>query len=584
MTNPQDTQPVKIFQNTYQLPSLAGGQMQSIQTKIQNRQSLIQSGQKVVEVIVQEPVETSSGFLGFGKRVEMRGVPQRTTQPLTPEERFHALESQIQDYDRLMALLKEHKTAYQQFLGNLCDEVQQIIHQKFQQITQAEQIRSEFQREAEAEQDQEMISLALEQKRGLLQSLVELGKVARLFFKKIEYISQGIEKLSEDSEGSKQFLHKMVKKLKVYKKGMESQQAITKVKQDIAQLTQVALDLESYLQDALGPLHGLISSISEVDGQLTRTVEEIRNLSAELVSSEGGMFDFSSAQDVAEGLLSFEVARVQKQTRLHDALAAAQSQEMTITYTAMDLSQQAVAQLSIAEQIQTIQAKVQQEVQGFQGRVTIAVEPIQPVQLRFITQSAPQPELPSNVKSDRLSFLVRSDAQPLDQVLLETEKGANYTKLRDLLKAQKWKEADQETYRLMITIVGRKEGDYFRKEELLNFPCKDLKTIDRLWVQTSQGCYGFSVQKEIYVRCGGKLDGKYPGDEIWRKFGTEVGWRVNNEWQDYDDLTWNSIHVPGHLPCDGFRLGFRCGGGRLGAGRGGRVVSSLAQRLVKCNL
>ena len=133
MTNPQDTQPVKIFQNTYQLPSLAGGQMQSIQTKIQNRQSLIQSGQKVVEVIVQEPVETSSGFLGFGKRVEMRGVPQRTTQPLTPEERFHALESQIQDYDRLMALLKEHKTAYQQFLGNLCDEVQQIIHQKFQQ-------------------------------------------------------------------------------------------------------------------------------------------------------------------------------------------------------------------------------------------------------------------------------------------------------------------------------------------------------------------------------------------------------------------------------------------------------------------
>jgi hypothetical protein len=108
-------------------------------------------------------------------------------------------------------------------------------------------------------------------------------------------------------------------------------------------------------------------------------MEEIRNLSAELLSSEGGMFDFSSAQDVVEGLLSFEVARVQKQTRLHDALEAAQSQEMTMTYTAMDLSQQAVAQLSIAEQIQTIQTKVQQEVQGFQGRVTIAVEPIQQV-------------------------------------------------------------------------------------------------------------------------------------------------------------------------------------------------------------
>ena len=134
-------------------------------------------------------------------------------------------------------------------------------------------------------------------------------------------------------------------------------------------------------------------------------------------------------------------------------------------------------------------------------------------------------------------------------VVQESEKSANYTTLRDLLKAQKWKEADRETYRLMITIVGRKEGDYFRKEDLLNFPCKDLKTIDRLWVQASQGRYGFSVQKEIYVRCGGKLDREYPGDEIWRKFGTEVGWRVNDShWKRYSDLTWDSIYVPGHLP------------------------------------
>ena len=153
--------------------------------------------------------------------------------------------------------------------------------------------------------------------------------------------------------------------------------------------------------------------------------------------------------------------------------------------------------------------------------------------------SAEAPPLPTPAKEPEWN---------VDRVPLETEKGANYTKLRDLLRAKKWKEADYETYRIMITIVGRKEGDWFRTEDLLNFPCKDLKTIDRLWVQASQGRYGFSVQKEIYVRCGAKLDGEYPGDEIWRKFGTEVGWRVNNEWQDYDDLTWNSIHVPGHLP------------------------------------
>lgn len=178
-------------------------------------------------------------------------------------------------------------------------------------------------------------------------------------------------------------------------------------------------------------------------------------------------------------------------------------------------------------------------------------------------QVVPQPKQPAENRSPQVVAQLNQPAsnrspqviqQPkvpqwsVDRVALESEKGANYTKLRDLLRAQKWKEADYETYRLMITIVGRKEGDYFRKEDLLNFPCKDLKTIDRLWRQYSNDRYGFSVQKEIYVRCGAKLDGNYPGDEIWRKFGTEVGWRVNDSWKNYDDLTWNSIHVPGHLP------------------------------------
>ena len=169
----------------------------------------------------------------------------------------------------------------------------------------------------------------------------------------------------------------------------------------------------------------------------------------------------------------------------------------------------------------------------------------------------------------------------IDQVLLESEKRANYTKLRDLLKAQNWKEADRETYRLMITIVGRTEGDWFRKEELLNFPCKDLKTIDWLWVQASQGRYGFSVQKEIYVRCGAKLDSNYPGDEIWEKFGTDVGWRVNDSWQKYNDLTWNSIGVPGHLPSV---VSMVFGLFDFVLIDEDWMVSSLASRLVKCNL
>ncbi|MEO1068401.1 MAG: GUN4 domain-containing protein [Cyanobacteria bacterium J06638_6] len=95
-----------------------------------------------------------------------------------------------------------------------------------------------------------------------------------------------------------------------------------------------------------------------------------------------------------------------------------------------------------------------------------------------------------------------------------------------------WKEADEETYRLMITTVGKEEGQVFGAEELLNFPCKELLAIDGLWVHYSQGKFGFSVQKEINLskKVGGIADGRYP-KEAFEKFGNRVGWRENPAWK-----------------------------------------------------
>lgn len=130
--------------------------------------------------------------------------------------------------------------------------------------------------------------------------------------------------------------------------------------------------------------------------------------------------------------------------------------------------------------------------------------------------------------------------------LLHSDKGVDYSKLRDFLKASYWKAADHETYLRMLEVVGRKEGDWIRDSELLNFPCADLLTMDRLWVKYSQGRFGFSVQKQIYVECGAKLDGNYSGKKIWRRFGDKVGWRVDGSWIDYHDVISN-ISVPLHV-------------------------------------
>lgn len=130
---------------------------------------------------------------------------------------------------------------------------------------------------------------------------------------------------------------------------------------------------------------------------------------------------------------------------------------------------------------------------------------------------------------------------------LSSEKGIDYTPLRDLLKAQKWKEADRETYKVMIWAVG-KESTEFSSEELLNFPCAELKTIDQLWVKYSKGCFGFSVQKKIYVECGAQLDGNYPGEEIWQKFGYRVGWGKDDKWFAYATLNPSFSSPQGNFP------------------------------------
>ncbi|MBD2361947.1 GUN4 domain-containing protein [Anabaena minutissima FACHB-250] len=141
----------------------------------------------------------------------------------------------------------------------------------------------------------------------------------------------------------------------------------------------------------------------------------------------------------------------------------------------------------------------------------------------------------------------QAEAEKLRQTELASEKGVNYTKLRDLLAAKKWKEADYETYLVMLQVVGREKDDWIRSEELLNFPCTDLRTIDHLWVKYSNGHFGFSVQKEIYLSVGGQPDGQYY-KEARDKFGDRVGWRVKGNWIYYSNVTFDTSSPKGHLP------------------------------------
>jgi tetratricopeptide (TPR) repeat protein len=154
-----------------------------------------------------------------------------------------------------------------------------------------------------------------------------------------------------------------------------------------------------------------------------------------------------------------------------------------------------------------------------------------------------------------------------------------YTRLSELLAAGKWKEADQETYRVMIEVARQEEEGWLYDEHIDNFPCADLRTIDQLWVKYSRGRFGFSVQKRIYQGFGGTREYNL---DIEDKFGDKVGWRKGGEWLYYEDIIFDIKAPEGHLPALPVWERWVAEFGMSGCLGG--LVSSIALRLVNCNI
>ncbi len=82
---------------------------------------------------------------------------------------------------------------------------------------------------------------------------------------------------------------------------------------------------------------------------------------------------------------------------------------------------------------------------------------------------------------------------------LTSSTGIDYSKLQSLLASSQWQEANQETWNLMCQAAHKKVGSVLSNEEIRQISCHDLKMIDQLWQQYSQGRYGFSAQNQVYM-------------------------------------------------------------------------------------
>lgn len=150
-----------------------------------------------------------------------------------------------------------------------------------------------------------------------------------------------------------------------------------------------------------------------------------------------------------------------------------------------------------------------------------------------------------------------------------------YRPLAYFLSTGQWQRAESETTELMLKVSGRQDQGYLDVGDMKQFPGADLQLIDFLWVTYSDGKFGFSVQKQIWLEVGGKLDfGKNTKAALaaFEKMSDRNGWRENGKYISSSRVTYDTSAPKGHLPV-----------GLLWWVRNVSSFSSLASRLVESN-
>lgn len=139
---------------------------------------------------------------------------------------------------------------------------------------------------------------------------------------------------------------------------------------------------------------------------------------------------------------------------------------------------------------------------------------------------------------------------PHGVVPLKSERNIDYQPLQQLLAQQDFQKADVVTLEKMCELAGSaavtRKWIYFT--EVVNFPVTDLLTLDQLWRMSSEGKFGFSVQRKIWLSVG----------QDFAKLWTKIDWKSGKTWTRYPkDFTWDLTAPQGHLPLSNQLRGVR---------------------------
>jgi hypothetical protein len=124
---------------------------------------------------------------------------------------------------------------------------------------------------------------------------------------------------------------------------------------------------------------------------------------------------------------------------------------------------------------------------------------------------------------------------------LQSEANIDYKPLEELLIQQNFESADRLTSIKLREIVGEEavKRGWLYFTEVAQINNTDLKTINELWVTHSDGKFGFSVQRKIWLGL----------DKNWEKFWLQIGWKKDSKFTRYpNEFIWDTTAPKGHLP------------------------------------
>jgi hypothetical protein len=128
----------------------------------------------------------------------------------------------------------------------------------------------------------------------------------------------------------------------------------------------------------------------------------------------------------------------------------------------------------------------------------------------------------------------------LGQHFRRSDVGINYQALQQLLAQEKWEAAAAETKYLIFQITAKTQHppigqDWVTTAGVAQFPCRDLATMNELWVNASHNHYGFSTQAKLW---GKSFDPKSlkQDPKRWARYRDRLGWRPRKDKEFQPDI------------------------------------------------